>query len=82
VRDVLIEGSGRVGLLLNGAGGRVERTVIRKGVLPVALEQGASPELLPSNVFEDNVDNRISFGTGLGTLPPLALPPPPQHPLK
>jgi hypothetical protein len=85
VRDVLIEGSARAGLLLTGASGRVERTVIRKGVLPVALEQGASPELLPSNVFEDNIDDRISFGTGLGPLPPLALPPPPpppQYPLK
>jgi len=74
VEDSLVQDSARAGLLLRDGGGSVRRTVLRRGTLPIALEAGASPDLV-DNVLEENTDDRISFGQNLRCPPPPSLPP-------
>jgi hypothetical protein len=63
--DVLVEDAVRAGLVYHNAGGSVEKSTFRRGVFAIDLEGGADPELADDNVFEDNQENRVTYGEGL-----------------
>ena len=73
----LVEANKRAGVLFSGAGGAVRRSVIRTGVFAIDIEQGSTPEIGDDNLFEGNVENRVSWGNGLVPLAPPVIPPAP-----
>ena len=80
MEDCLVESSARAGLLVEGGGGTVRRSVLRRGIFSIVLEGGADLAFGQDNVFEDNQEDRATFGLGLEPVPILALPAPPQLP--
>jgi hypothetical protein len=73
LQDSLVQSSARAGLLLSGGGGSVRRSVFAGGVFPIALEDGAAPEL-EDNLFEDNTENSVALDQQLEPPPMPALP--------
>jgi hypothetical protein len=63
---------------LEKSSGSVQRSVFRGGTFAIDLENGATATIGKDNVFEGNVENRATFGTGLEPAPPPPLPPPPK----
>ena len=63
--DSLVERSARAGLIFYGGGGSVRRSVFRKGVFAIDLEEAATPEIGDDNGFEDNKENRVTWGNKL-----------------
>jgi hypothetical protein len=61
----VVEGSARAGLLFVSAGGVVQASVLRRGVFAVDLEEGADPAIAADVLFQENVENRVTFGSGL-----------------
>jgi hypothetical protein len=75
LRDSVVRGNSRAGLLFVDCGGKVQRCWIHRNNLAVVLDKGADPLIAPDNVVENNTEDRISMGQGLKTPPPLTLPP-------
>jgi hypothetical protein len=76
LEDSLVEDSARAGLVFDHASGSVRRSVFRRGVLAIDLEEAAAPEIGDDNVFEGNVENRVTWGNNLAPSPPPKMPPP------
>jgi hypothetical protein len=77
VTAILVEASTRAGLLFSAAGGSVRQCVVRKGVFAIDLEEGAVPIVGDDNLYDGNVEDRVSWGNGLTPLAPPVLPPAP-----
>jgi hypothetical protein len=73
--DSLLDASARAGAIYYGAGGSVRRSVFRRGIFAVGLEGTADPEM-SDNLFEGNVENRVTWGNKLAPSPPPKMPPP------
>jgi hypothetical protein len=74
--DSVVDTSARAGAMYYDAGGSVRRCVFRKGILAVDLEEAANPDVR-DNVFEENVENGVTWGNKLAPSPPPNIPPPP-----
>jgi len=70
ISDSLIKQSSRAGVLLNGAGGAIRRSVMRQGSYSIVLGAGATPTIAEDNVYEQNKRDNVSFGVSLDS-PPL-----------
>lgn len=69
VTDCLIKDCARAGMHFVGAGGTVNRTVVRGNIFSVALETGALPTIGSDNHFVDNESNKVTTGKGLAAAP-------------
>jgi hypothetical protein len=67
--DSLVENSTRAGLIFYGGGGSVLRSVFRKGVFAIDLEDAAAPDVGNDNVYEGNMENRVTWGNKLAPSP-------------
>jgi nitrous oxidase accessory protein NosD len=76
LQDSLIEASARSGLFFYHSRGSIHRTVLRKGVFSVVLDN-AQVELGDDNLFVDNTENRVTY-EDLAQLAPIPIPPPPS----
>jgi hypothetical protein len=74
--DSLVDTSARAGLIFYDAGRSVRRSVFRRGIFAVDLEEGANPDI-GDNVFEGNAEDRVTWGNKLAPSPPPKMPPPP-----
>jgi hypothetical protein len=76
IRDCEIDQSGRTGVLFWDAGGLVNRTLIRRGAIPIAISGAAAPTIAEDNEFRDNQDNKISTGSNVSIhkVPEIPLP--------
>ena len=72
--DSVVEGSARAGALFSEGGGSVRRSVFRRGVFAIDLENGAAPIISDDNQMIDNQINQVTFGRGLGTSPVPSVP--------
>jgi len=76
LEDSLVEDSARAGLLFYEGGGAVRRSVFRRGVLAIDLEEAAAPDIGGDNVYEDNLENRVTWGNKIAPAPAPSIPPP------
>ena len=80
--ETVVDRSARGGATFFGAGGSVRRSAFRRGILAIDLD-GADPKIGDDNLYEGNLENRVTFGNDLEPSPPPKipplLPPPPEH---
>jgi hypothetical protein len=79
--ETVVDRSARAGLVFYGAGGSVRRSAFRRGILAVDLD-GSNPKIGDDNLYEGNVEDRVTFGNNLAPSPPPKVPPllpPPEH---
>jgi len=80
LEESLVESSARSGVIYYGGGGEVRRSVLRGNVLAIDLEEAATPTIGDDNVYEGNLENRVTYGNKLAPSPAPKLPPPPIPP--
>ena len=52
----------------------MRRSVFRTGVFAVDLEEAATPDIARDNVYEGNVENRVTWGNKLAPIPQPKIP--------
>jgi len=67
--DVLVDRNARAGFLFFAAGGSVDRSVIRKNVFAIDLENGSVPLVGEDNHLVDNQANQVTISKGLKSAP-------------
>jgi hypothetical protein len=74
LEDSLVDTSARAGLVLyEASSGSVRRSVFRKGVLAIDLEDASTVDG-DDNVYEGNVENRVTWGNKLAPSPTPQIP--------
>ena len=74
VKGLLVERSARAGFLFIRSGGSVHRSLIRRNVFAIDLEDGAAPFISDDNQMVDNQINRVTLGQGLTASPMPSVP--------
>jgi hypothetical protein len=72
--DMLVEESARAGMLFVASDGSVSGSVLRRGVFAIDLELGANPKIGDDNRFEDNKENKVTYGQSLTASPAPEIP--------
>jgi Right handed beta helix region len=75
IADSLVEKSFRSGAIFYAAGGSVRRSLLRKGIFAIVLEDGAGAVIGADNVYENNTSNKVAYGKGLAPAPVAGVPP-------
>jgi hypothetical protein len=75
IADSLVDASYRSGAIFFGAGGSVRRSLLRKGIFAIVLEDGSGAVIGADNVYEKNTNNKVAYGKGLKPAPMAGVPP-------
>ena len=74
VDGVVVEANNRAGLLLLSSGGSIRRSMIRRNIFAIDLEDRANPFIGDDNQMIDNKINHVTIGIGLKPPPMPSIP--------